>query len=94
MWKRNTKHKKCIVSRKKANNHKNKTVYAQFNVIKFFKHYRIKRIEQMELVIARERKQNNTLDFQIAALRANIDDRNFTKDYLITEKDINTRNER
>lgn len=48
----------------------------------------------MELVIARERKQNNTLDFQIAALKANIDDRNFAKDYLITEKDINTRNER
>lgn len=54
----------------------------------------MKRIEQVENLIARERKQNNTLDFQIAALRVNIDERNFAKDYLINEKDIITRNER
>lgn len=56
--------------------------------------FRIKRIEQVEHLIERERKQNNVLDCQIAALKVNIDERNFAKDYLINEKDIITRNER
>lgn len=57
-------------------------------------HDRMKRIDQMESIIAREREQNNVLDCQIASLKVNIDDRNFAKDYLINEKDIITRNER
>lgn len=56
--------------------------------------YRIKRIEQVECLIERERKQNNVLDCQIAALKVNIDERNFAKDYLINENDIITRSER
>lgn len=56
--------------------------------------HRMKRIEQMESLIERQRKQNNQLDCQIAALKVNIDDRNITKDYLINEQDIITRNER
>lgn len=48
----------------------------------------------MEHLIERERKQNNALDCQIAALKVNIDERNFAKEYLINENDIITRNER
>lgn len=54
----------------------------------------MRRIDQMESIITREREQNNALDCQIAALKVNIDERNFAKDYLINEKDIITRNER
>lgn len=63
-----------------------------FCVISFFR--RMKRIEQIELLIENQRKQNNQLDCQIAALKVNIDDRNLAKDYLINEKDIIARNER
>ncbi|XP_031619938.1 cilia- and flagella-associated protein 43 [Contarinia nasturtii] len=54
----------------------------------------MKRIEQIETVVSRERKKNNELDCQIAALKVNIDERNIAQDYLISEKDIITRNER
>lgn len=54
----------------------------------------MKRIEQIECIISRQREQNNALDCQIAALKVNIDDRHLAKDYLISEKDIITRNER
>lgn len=55
---------------------------------------RIKQIEQMEWLITRQRKHNNSLDCQIAELKVNIDKRNFDKDYLISEKDIIEHNER
>lgn len=55
---------------------------------------RIKRIEQMEWLITRQRKYNNSLDCQIAELKVNIDKRSFDKDYLISEKDIIEHNER
>lgn len=54
----------------------------------------MKQIKQIDLIIDRERKQNNELDQQITALKVNIDDMQFAKDYLIREKDIITRNER
>ncbi|XP_055325488.1 cilia- and flagella-associated protein 43 [Sitodiplosis mosellana] len=54
----------------------------------------MRRIEQMESIISRQREQNNALDCQIASLKVNIDERNFTKDYLVSEKDITMRNER
>lgn len=63
-----------------------------FSSIFFF--LRLKRIDQVELMIFRERKQNNMLDCEIASLKVNIDDRSLAKDYLINENDINTRNER
>lgn len=59
-----------------------------------FLDFRIKRIDQVECLIARERKQNHALDCEIAALKVNIDERNFAKNYLINENDIITRNER
>lgn len=55
---------------------------------------RMWRIEQVECAIARQRKHNNSLDCEIAALKVNIDNKNFDKDYLISERDIITRNER
>lgn len=59
-----------------------------------FSFFRLKRIKQLDGLIDRERKQNNELDHQIAALKVNIDDMQFSKDYLIHEKDIIARNER
>lgn len=46
---------------------------------------RLKQIEQMDCVVARERKQNQLLDRQIAELKVNVDEKHFTKDSLIDQ---------
>lgn len=54
----------------------------------------MRKIDLIEAAIAREQKHNNLLDCKIAALKVDIDNRQFTKDYLIHDKDLITRNER
>lgn len=86
----NTKHA-LLVTHINTENHAREF---RINCILIILLFRIKRIEQVECLIARERKQNNLLDCEIAALKVNIDERNFAKNYLIDEKDIITRNQR
>lgn len=54
----------------------------------------MRKIDLIESAIARERKQNHLLDCRIAAFKVDIDEKQFTKDYLIHDKDLIARNER
>lgn len=54
----------------------------------------MKRIETTESCIRKEKKQNMCLDEEITSLQTNIDEKRFTNDYSIHEKELFARNER